>query len=732
MPTDRLALALEQMGAGDWLTFEKFAAEFLAVDFPSLRTMAASSGDKGRDGQLYQPSEEPTTAVQYSVAHTWKQKIQQTRARLNDTMPRVRRLIYCTNQNIGPAADSLVEECRSSGLSLDIRDASWFIARELSAPQRAVASEELAERYVTPLLARRGLVERGPLTLSATDARVALVHLVLEGYDAKTNKGLTKSCFEALVLASLHDTDSTRALSAGEICAAVHKFLPAADRQQLDAHVASALTRLSVRAGPVKQVGKTDQYHLSFEEQQRISDQAAELLLRESALRGQVADALRSLDSLDEGQIAEAAAALSSGIQRVLLLRGETFASAVATGAVTNVDAAAVLGVITELGTPLPELSAEAAAAVVLNVLEDPTPETRDYLRSIADGYTLFAFLRQTPDVQRVLVNVFSDGDIWLDTTVVLPLFAEILLEDPAERHHTLLLRAARDAGFRLFVTGGIIEELERHINRALQFARTGTREWQGGVPFLYAAYTLSGRARGAFVTWLEEFRGDLTPEDDIEQLLSEEFGIAKRNLEEFASRAEPELRAAVQEVWHGAHERRRGDNRSDLTPAVTLRLVAHDVENCLGVIQLRKQSAQSPMGYRAWWLTLDRTAYRLQQELAERVSGAAPPSPALSPDFLTELLRLGPLRSAIEREHHVGLPVICDFGRFEAFPKALVDLADDIRRRLADQSERVIARNVRDELNKAKWRIGDDAISGIRGAEERVRARLRAQSVAR
>lgn len=42
VPSERLALALEQMQSGYWLSFERFAAEFLAVEFPSLRTTASA------------------------------------------------------------------------------------------------------------------------------------------------------------------------------------------------------------------------------------------------------------------------------------------------------------------------------------------------------------------------------------------------------------------------------------------------------------------------------------------------------------------------------------------------------------------------------------------------------------------------------------------------------------------------------------------------------------------
>lgn len=728
MPSERLALALEVMQPGDWLSFERFAAEFLAVEFPSLRTTASAGGDRGRDGELYTAAEEPKTVFQYSVSQDWKAKIKATVKVLAETMPTITRLVYCTNQLIGPAADDLKEELRRQTLSLDVRDRSWFVDRELTYPQRAAASDELAQRFVAPLLAARGVAERVAPTLDNHEARLALLHLTLEGYDQSSEKGLTKSCFESLVLAALHDSKAEKVRDLSDIIDVVGQSAPTAEAGQLQAQVEGALKRLSVRGGPVKQVGKSSSYHLSFEEQSRSAERTTRFLLQQSQVDQEFQAVLQQLDV--PGDKVETAAALRRGLETVLLRRGERFASAMTTGQPSHVDAEEVLVALTEAGTPLTNIGRTAAAEVILEILENPTTATAQHLRRIADGYTLFAFLRQTADVQKVVLQIFSEGDVWLDTTAVLPLLAETLLVDPAERHFTVLLQAAREAGLRLFVTDGIVEEVERHINRCLTYARMSSGDWQGRVPFLYAAYTLTGRGRGNFATWLDEFRGSQTPEEDVKEFLHDLFRIENRNLIAEAAAAPDELRAAVQEIWHAAHEKRRGRGPAggDLTPAIALRLVAHDVENCVGVMQLRRQSPSSPMGYRAWWLTLDRVAFRLREELGKRIAGQVPPSPALSPDFLTELLRLGPLRVAIERESHVTLPVVLDISRFESLPKRLIDLADQVRRDAEGQSERLIQRKVKEALNDARWRVGPQAQGGIQAAEDRIQARLSAQ----
>lgn len=728
MPNERLKLALELIGPGDWLTFERFAAEFNAVEFPSLRTTAAFAGDKGRDGQLFSPDEDVATVFQYSVTQSWASKIRGTCSTLRETTPNVTRLIYCTNQAIGPAADDLKEELRRDGIALDVRDRSWFIDRELTHAQRQVASEELADRFVRPLLETRGLATKVARPLDSDEARVALLHLVLEGYDQTSSKNLTRSCFESLVRSVLHGTDSSAPKAAETIGEEVRALVPAGEPTQVQAQVAGALKRLSARGGPIKQVGKSELYHLAFEEQERLRVEATEFLAEsaevDEELRGAAALVEPSLD--DEG-LTEAVQEVRNALEATLVTKSEAFATAVVSGAVDQLAADQVLAIARDLGPS--RLTADQVAAVALEVLEAPGPATRRHLRRLADGYTLFAFLRQTPDVQKVVLQVFQDGEVWLDTSIVLPLLAETLIDNPDERQFTVLIAAARDAGLKFYVTAGIIEEVERHLNRCLVFARTETSSWESSVPFVYAAYTLAGRDRSRFASWLEDFRGDRTPEEDIQQLLHEDFGIEVRDLTEYSDGADPELRAAVQELWHSVHDRRRGKTASEITPAATLRLVAHDVENSVGVMELRRGTTMGPMGYRAWWLTLDRTAFHMEEKLRTRLSGAVPPSPALSPDFLVELLRLGPMRVAVERQLHVSLPVMADIGRYESLPIELINIADRVRKENAGLTERVIARRVRDALNEAKWRLGATADKASAGALAVIEERLAAQA---
>jgi hypothetical protein len=724
MPSPRLQYALSLIGPGDWEDFEKYASEFLAVEYPALRTMASGSGDKGRDGELFAIPEEPSVGFQFSVSVDWKTKIRLTIKTLLEKRPNISRLIYVTNRVIGPAADELKEEVRrKDGISLDIRDSSYFVERELTYSQRQIASEELVKKFVDPLLTARRLIDQKGSPLSLNESRIALLHLALDDRDDDSGRGLTKSCFDSLTLAVLHDTNAGSPLSSVEVRNAVSARVPVGAPGQVEELVMSALSRLS-KKGPIKHIKATDRYHLSFEESKALKDRTAGFLLDEVALEQEIHLHIRAADPelllLSEEQAASAATALRGVLETVLFQRGEAFAMAVEDGSVYRLDATQLKDEIDGLNIKLP-IPADRSVAVLMAVLDRPSERIQDHLRRLADAYTLFAFLRQTPDVQKVVLRIFSEGDIWLDTTAVLPLLAESLLDVDEDRHFTLLIRAASDAGLRLYVTDGVVEEIERHLNKAVAFSHTSYEEWNSSTPFIYSAFVLSGRSADGFVQWQRGICGRERPLQDVSDYLLDDFAIETKSLLDLSDAAPIELRGAVQDLWSESHERRRTRFDNDIDPAVLTRLVAHDVENAVGVIQYRRQMGTSPMGYRAWWLTLDRTALRLRAHLKDRLGNDAPASPVLSPDFLTQLLRLGPMRVAVEKNLRIHLPLISDISLMENLPKDFLAEAAKIRSQSTSTNERVIRREVRDGMDALSQKRGPHSLGGMDLIKERV-----------
>ncbi len=735
---DRFKLALARVDGTQWRAFERMATVFVADEYPSLRPMAAASGDGGMDAELFQPSDDPGVALQFSLRQDWENKIIQTCRRLSETAPDTRLLIFVTNQVIGPKVGGVRKKVRSDfGLFLDVRDAEWFLARRNSSAAVEAEAEAFAQLVADPLLSGETALQRQAQALDDLEAKAAFVYLGLQWEDEAREKGLTKLCFEAIVRAVLRDTTSDDRMSRPQIKEHIASLLPAHDAAARDAQVDGALGRLAKVY--IRHWRKQDEFCLTWTERVRLDDRLAHMEALDSALRNELRDMLTRVtqeEGLDvqEPLLTETVDRTRAVLERVLLDRGEAFAEAVTSGQETDLRFEDVeAAVYKDLAvSPAKGIEPRVVAAALASLMAGPPEEVRKYLRSLADTYTLFAFMRETPDVQSAIVKIFADGDIWLDTTVVLPLFAEDLL-DATGRAHTYMLRAVRESGSRLHVTEGVIEEITSHIHRSKGYYRAllDERDVYGPEPFLLSCYQLSGRDPGDFERWLETFCGTARPEDDIIDYLSDFFGIEVANLQEEADQADPVFRAMVGEIWHEARDQRESKAAAlgipPTDPGIRARLVAHDVENYVGVVmrRARRGERRSVFGYKSWWLTLDGTAFRVRRELEDRLTDKPPASPAISPDFMLHYLAVAPVRARLSRQTEETLPLMLNMSILDAVPKSLLDLADTLRKELIGLPPHVVRRKIRDTLDEARLLLRARGRAGEEGLSEAIKQRL-------
>ena len=150
-------------------------------------------------------------------------------------------------------------------------------------------------------------------------------------------------------------------------------------------------------------------------------------------------------------------------------------------------------------------------------------------------------------------------------------------------------------------------------------------------------------------------------------------------------------------------------------------RLVRHDVENYVGVIERRREEGVSALGYSAWWLTLDRSAKQVDERIKVELENNAPQSPVMSADFLVNYLSVGPMRSKVNRDADYSLPIALDVGELEEIPEDLLLEAQRIRAEAGGLSEHIVRRRVRDCLDAAKRRPGRITAEGIRPVLERI-----------
>jgi hypothetical protein len=729
MITNRLQLALERLQPSDWNRFERLASAFLATEFDDLRTVASPSGDEGRDAELFSPTGEPTVVIQYSVSEDWRAKINATIRRLKETIPGALVLIYASNQSIGADADGVKKAARTKqGLSLDVRDRQWFLDRVLGSPSREKAAEELSQVIVDPYLASVGVGPHVQSELSSPEAIAAVTFLGLQWRDDTREKGLTKLAFEALVRAALVNTDSSNRLTRQQVHSRVQQILPDHPTQKVAELVDSALRRLAKHT--VKHWPKVDEFCLAHEEVQKFNEFRVKSALAEvdlvAAIQKIVANALGTFKAVPAECEPEITKSLRAATDAILFERSQAFAVAVQSGTLSALaDSDFTNAITSEVSkASLPKVKGVDWVAVlrsgVRSILTSEDSAIQEYLRALSDSYTLLAFLQQTPDVQSAVEKMFSHGNLWLDATVVLPLIADTLAKSEGEHgRFTRMIDAATDAGLHLFVTPGVVEEVERHMNRAKTCVQLTHAQWKGSVPFLLERYVGSGRSPASFPQWLENFRGEARPLEDISEYLKDEFGIETRSLEVERNNAPQELRHALEQIWHERYQYRREKYGAELDDMAVTRLIAHDVECYCGVIQLRTKERASPFGYSAWWLTVDKQAYDLKEKLRSRMSITVPDSPVMSADFMVNYLAFGPMRRRVIKAKEAQLPLLMIMGNASYLTPDLMVEAENLRSQLKDLPERVIRRQVRDHLDRARSRIGPISKLGMEDDDE-------------
>lgn len=710
-------LALDKLRPSEWEHFEEISSNFLASDFNKLRTMASPSGDGGRDSELFSPDGKNTVSIQYSVSEGWDAKIKKTLKRISENLNEVRVLIYMTNQVIGAKGDSIKALAITDyGISLDIRDRNWFLERYELDDAKYGAASTLVDIIARPFLEGEKVIEKKRPALTALESKAALTYLGLQWEDESTDKGLTKIAFESLVRAALRNTSSESRLSREDLYNTIFTYIPSNISEEAKVYIDSALKRLSKDV--VKHWTKDDEFCLSHQESLRIAEKLSETELEESEFSNEiirlVSNEKEESDYVNDDTVPDIAERIERIIDLFLVKSGESFASSVLTGSVNINNTNLLKDIIFEDINSNPSDDAYIAALpdiamnVTARVLTSSNHSIKTHLKKVSDTYTLFSFLRETPDVQKATKKIFTHAKIWLDTTIVLPLLVDSLKSEVEDKKYTDIVSALKSTGVELRITEGVVKEVLNHIRVSETCARYNPAEWKGRIPFLYYHYIEFGYSPDNFSSTAEVFRGHSRPEDDIAEYLHLEHGLEVESLEESAAAVDDQLRYVVERLWREAHENRRsnGDGPSDSDNAVTDTLIRHDVESYLGIIGLRSGEQVTELGYKHWWLTIDSLAWRIRNKIRDEVQ-PAPMSPLMSLDFLSNSLSFGPSRSKLDRTHEQMLPIFLDMDLADHMPKELIEIANKVRSENEGLPEHIIRRKVRDACDHMRRRYG-------------------------
>jgi hypothetical protein len=209
--------------------------------------------------------------------------------------------------------------------------------------------------------------------------------------------------------------------------------------------------------------GAEDLYCLSNDERKRLASALANSATQEETFVSEIRNYVdRHLAAVSPSDIeTNVNIRIRRVLEKFLFANGEIFAASVTKGELRSLNSPDLRSLIIEdIGSnPVQKdkiHTTDLVERVIQEILVGPTEAIRPRLRSLADAYTLMAFLRETPDVQSAVVKMFSQGDIWLDTSAVLPLFAENL-QVPETQKFVLLARCRRGRASAAYHRGGLL-----------------------------------------------------------------------------------------------------------------------------------------------------------------------------------------------------------------------------------------------------------------------------------
>lgn len=729
---DRLSFAFGQLQPEDGGEFERFVNAFLMKEIPGLRPVAGMH-DGARDAFIYRVDSAEASFVQSSVTTDWRRKVRRTIATLQKNGNAVRELIYCSPLAILSEADDLRAELRSLGISLDIRDRNYFLSGANSTPKQSELCEQFARKYVNPVLARDQLAEPSGILLTEREERLALVYLGLQLKDKSSEMALTKFSFDALVKYALRDSSPQELQTREQILASVLRAVPSHDTACVKTLVASSLERL-VKRRVVNHHRKEDGYTLAFDFRELTSDAIIVLAAEKAQLLDELTTRVRRVAADEAIDYDFEPRGIADDVMSILTLyfgrQGRQTAKAFVSGEEYRKPFADTYALCDfaarRYGTQLHSLKnlgderfLDIVPLAIDDVLTTPTAVSRSYLQRLADASLLMFFLRENPDIQKTIGKVFQTGVLLIDASYVVPCLAETVLREP-QRRFTSLLDAAKAFGMALCIGDEGLNELTTHLRKVRSEAEVAEKyapELALAESVLTRAY-LSARQSGSVEdidSFLYRFIGDLDAKQDLIDTLDTLFGIEYRPFTEELQCLDQDLVARVTELWRKLRRRRSGiaEEAFDV-------LVEHDVMAYLLVQSLRSgERTQSKYGYTTWWLTLDRTGFRVRE--AARKSGisfASPVGSCMSPDFLLRYMSIRPHPASEDTYISGVLPLSIELAGVGLVPSELREAAREVLKSVENEPQYVQRRRLRDLLNKARSEEGELLGSAIEETE--------------
>ncbi len=634
--------------------FERLGQQLMGALLETDFAPVGGFRDRGIDGlefvHVHSSSDTQKIVHQFSISKRPKEKIENTVKVLNDNDIRFDSLAYSTNmtvRNLDAIQESIWDQYK---VFVRIRDINWF--------RVSVNNNENAKRvfhtFVEENLHSYSRIAHGYDLINVRDSRI-YIYLRQSFDSASQSTSLKESMIDTLIYLGLEGTDSTLGIlrSKHEVLRLVRE-ISNFDKLWLEENVTARMKVLSSKPlRRIKHHRNSDSYCLPYETRLELAEsQEADSKLYED-FKSQSLYVLREELRARDVKVKDEFSLLERTFHDIYNQQGLEFAQFVESGDGEDAIDKSLADIVNKLvddSNVIPDNKNRVTPALlhsIRRIVYNGTDRQKEFLSKLSSTYRMLFMLQMDPQLAGYFEKLAGKLRIYVDTSIIVPAFAEYFLDSRNQRYSNLL-KCANEIGVELIITPTAMNELTAHMSilKKTYFLRYERKDHiflnevnLTYVPEIMIRAYYYARIHGAvedFQEFYEKFvswkGGDIF--SDLVLWLKDAYGIHYEGEKLEHDRAEEdELFEILKNYKKSEHQAR------------------NDAKQLLHIYKVREASNElgttGIFGYRTWWLTSDTFSQRAFSTIRKSSTRR---NPYIRADFLYNCIMLAPSRNRVSR----------------------------------------------------------------------------------
>lgn len=650
--TDGFKFAMNQINDG--FVFEKFGLSFLGATLGYDFIPVGGAKDKGIDGLEYIFGRKgyEKNIYQLSTELAYETKLENSIQKLIDNKIEFDSITYVTNRvflNKDSIIDRLFDKFKKH---LNIFDQNWLVSYANHSEATVNAYYTFIDSYLHEF-SKPG--KSYVVSDLANDSRL-FVFLRQQLESRRNDLKLDDLLADTLILFGLEGTDPDKEIlkTKAELFDSIRKYVKF-DPKILDETIDKRLSVLSTKPRKIKYHTQKGGFCLPYDTRLEIQNRnlADEQLL--DSFYSQTTSIIKKYFKDEDIVVRDLSKLIDETIHKIFYQQGLEFSNYILHGKSQQVIEKDLQEIISRVvdESSVVDKNKEAVKTALLMAIRDivynGTTEQKKYLKSLSNTYMMMFLLQWNPQIATYFESMASKMIVYVCTSILVPALSEYYLL-PENRRHWNLLKGARQAGIRLYISDAIIDELKYHFymltNKYESLFRQNEHIYLNSeTETLYIdeivirAYFYAKAQKKVFT--FEDFISNFidpdlkTVKDDLIGYLKSEFGITYFNDES--------LKIKISEDEHIKLTERLQENKNPKKAATDSKII-------LSIYKLREKNNETAtsgiFGYKTWWLSKDSTTYKAVTDV---FGDKYPVSCYLRPDFLYNHIALAPKKHEID-----------------------------------------------------------------------------------